>query len=111
MAEDDHARPSYLATKGDDYKNSGETHHTYGITVSNVWQDFRREWQPHGNIIEVYREEALRDRVLHLLQTYGVTEQPSPEIQFRKALELITQLDPRSASAIVARAALAGRPF
>jgi len=107
-------RPTSIASKGDDYHSKDATHPTYGITVSNMWQDVRRDWQPHGNVIEVYRDEILRDRVLHLLQTHGVSDQPAGETvesRFRSALEIIAATEPRSASAIIARAALAGRPF
>lgn len=62
------------AVKGDDYKGPDADHPTYGITITNVWLDLRGRPQPHGNMIEVYRNEAVRDRVLYLLQTYGLTD-------------------------------------
>lgn len=59
------------AKKGDDYKHDDEDHKTFGIDVTNCWRDIRGNLREHGSMIQVYRSEALRDRVLYLLQTYG----------------------------------------
>lgn len=59
------------ASVGDDYKNSDEDHKTFGINVANSWRDIHGNLREHGNMIAVYRSEALRDRIIYLLQTYG----------------------------------------
>jgi hypothetical protein len=69
--------PRAEAVLGDDYKKPGSDHPTFGITITNAWLDLRGRPQPHGNMIEVYRTKALRDRVLHLLQKHGL-EDASP---------------------------------
>ncbi len=43
---------------GDDFKEDGADHKTYGITQTNP---------QHENIIEVYKDKALRDRILEYL--------------------------------------------
>lgn len=45
-----------MYTKGDEYKDPGDDYVTYGIDSAE-----------HGNVIEVYGDEELRDQILDLL--------------------------------------------
>ncbi|KRE08145.1 hypothetical protein ASE61_00575 [Bosea sp. Root670] len=64
--------PVAEAVIGDDYQRPDQDHPTFGITITNAWRNIRGKPQPHGNMIEVYRTKEVRDRVLYLLQTYGL---------------------------------------
>lgn len=46
--------------KGDDYRDKDSTYHTYGIDNLETG---------HGNQIEVYRDESLRDQIIKLLNS------------------------------------------
>ena len=64
------------AVIGDDFLGDGDSHKTFGITIRNASIDRAGAPHDHRNMVEVYADEALRDRILQLLQTHGVEAQP-----------------------------------